>query len=170
MSTRFRDLSTVDACSSHGIGNHSSACRYAVSLGLMIYYPYGPMGTSQFLSPPEELSARDILTPTPGWLPPDAPASRSPAKDARTMAREWAESLLMTDHLVAHASRWMMTFHDSFLNKSAATSTLRHTRRPPLSCSSNTLYLSTEVCTSPSPAWSCLHIRRTCITIRHRTD
>ena len=37
----FRDLSTVDACSSHGIGNHSSACRYAVSLGLMIYYPYG---------------------------------------------------------------------------------------------------------------------------------
>ena len=128
MSARFRDLSTVDACSSHGIGNHSSACRYAVSLGLVIYYPYGPMGTAQFLSPPGELSARDILTPTPGWLPPEAPASGSPVKDAHTMAREWAESLLMTDHLVAHASRWMMTFHDSFLNKSAAISTLRHTR------------------------------------------
>ena len=128
VSARFGDLSTVDACSSQGIGEHSSACRYAVSLGLVVYYPYGSMGTLPFLSPPDELSARDILTPTPGWLPPDPPVSGSPAKDAHTMAREWAESLLMTDRLVSHASRWMMTFHDSFLNKSAAVSTLTHTR------------------------------------------
>ena len=128
MSICFRDLSTVDACSSHGIGNHSSACRYAVSLGLVVYYPYGHMGTLQFISPPDALSTGGILIPTPGWLPPDPPVPGSPAKDAHTLAREWAESLLMTDHLVAHASRWMMTFHDSFLNKSAAISALQHAR------------------------------------------
>ena len=70
----------------------------------------------------------DILTPTPGWLPADNPAPGSPAQGARTMARAWAESLLMTDHLVAHASRWMLTFHDFFLNKSAAVSALMHAR------------------------------------------
>ena len=127
-SMRFRDLSTVDSCSSHDIDGHSSACRYAVSLGLVVYYPYGHMGTSHFVPPPNELSTTDIVVPTPGWLPPDPPAPGSPAKDAHTLAREWAESLLMTDLLVAHASRWMMTFHDSFLNKLTAISTLRMAR------------------------------------------
>ena len=37
--------------------------------------------------------------------------------------------MLMTKHLVAHASRWMMVFHDSFLNKSAAVSTLTRARQ-----------------------------------------
>jgi hypothetical protein len=125
---RFYDLSTLAACPSHGIGDYSSACRYAVSLGLIIYYPYGPMGTSQFLPLPGELSFGDILTPTPGWLPPDDPTPDSPAQDAHTMARACTESLLTTDHLVAHASQWVLAFHDFFLNKSAAVSALMHTR------------------------------------------
>ena len=37
--------------------------------------------------------------------------------------------MLMTEHLVAHASRWMLAFHDSFLNKSAAISALTRTQQ-----------------------------------------
>ena len=128
-STRFLDLSTVMGCSSHSIVDNSSTCRYAVSLGLVIYCPYGPMGTSQFLPPPGELSDEDTPTPTPGWLPPDDPAPDSPAQGAHNTAREWANSMLMTEHLVAYASRWMLAFHDSFLNKSAAISALTRTRQ-----------------------------------------
>ena len=127
-SIRFCDLSTVGSCSLHEIDGHSSACRHAVSLGLVVYYPYGRLGTLPFLPPPDELSTEDILVPTPGWLPPDPPVPGSPAKDAHALARDWTESLLMTGQLIAHASRWMMTFHDSFLNKLEAVSTLRLVR------------------------------------------
>ena len=132
-SIRFRDLFTVDACSSHGIDDHSSACRYAVSLGLVVYYPYTATwercnSCLHRTNSRQGASTGGILVPTPGWLPPDPPVPGSPAKDARTLAREWAESLLMTGFLVAHASRWMMTFHDSFLNKSTAISALRLAR------------------------------------------
>ena len=123
-STRFLDLSTVVTCNSHNIMENSSACRSAVSLGLMMYFPYGRMGTSPFMTPPGKLSAEDIQTPTPGWAPPTDPTPDSPAQGAHVAAREWADSLLMTEHLVAHASRWMMAFHDSFLNKRAVVSTL----------------------------------------------
>ena len=127
-SIRFCDLSTVGSCSLHEIDGHSSACRHAVSLGLVVYYPYGRLGTLPFLPPPGELSTEDIQVPTPGWLSPDPPVPGSPAKDAHALARDWTESLLMTGQLVAHASRWMMTFHDSFLNKLEAVSTLRLVR------------------------------------------
>ena len=128
-SASFLDLSTVAACNSYDIRENSSACRCAVSLELMMYYPYGRRGTSTFLPPPEELWAEDIRTPTPGWAPPADPAPDSPARGAHVEAREWANSLLMTKHLVAHASRWMMVFHDSFLNKSAAVSALTRARQ-----------------------------------------
>ena len=62
--------------------------------------------------------------PTPGWLPPGPPAPGSPAKDAHALARDWAESLLMTGQLIAHASRWMMTFQHSFLSKLVVVSEL----------------------------------------------
>ena len=109
----------------------------AVSLGLVVYYPYGHMGTLLFLSPPtRQTSSRRgtswFLHRTPGWLPPDPPVPGSPAKDdAHTLAREWAEPLLMADLLVAHAhaSRWMMTtFQYSFLGKLTVISALRLAR------------------------------------------
>ena len=132
------DLSMVAACNSHGIMEHSSACRCAVSLGLMMYYSYSRMGTTSFLPPPGKLSAEDIQTPTPGWAPPADPAPDSPAQGAHVAAREWADSLLMTKHLVAHASRWMMVFHDSFLDKPAAVSTLTRARQDILFLTSRT--------------------------------
>ena len=53
-------------------------------------------------------------------MAPAEQAHYSPEKDAHAMAREWAESTLMTDHLVCHTSRWMMTFHESFLDNTVA--------------------------------------------------
>ena len=87
----------------------------------MVYYPYGQSGTEQHLPSPEALSADDIPIPTTGWMmAPAEQAHRSPAKDAHVMAREWAESTLMTDHLVCLASRWIMPFHAAFLDKTVA--------------------------------------------------
>ena len=86
------------------------------------------MGTSLFLPPPGKLSAEDIQTPTPGWASPVDPAPDSPARGARVAAREWAGSLLMTKHLVAHTSRWMMVFHGSFLNLNKSAAVLALTR------------------------------------------
>ena len=79
-SVRFCDLSTVDSCSLQDIDSHSSACRHAVSLGLVVYYPYGRLGTLPFLSPPGELSTEDIQVPTPGWLSPGPPSAGIPGK------------------------------------------------------------------------------------------
>ena len=115
--TRFQDLSTVAHCASVGLEQRSLVCRYAVSMGLVVYYPYGQSGTEQYLPSPQALSAEDIPVPTPGWTAPAEQAHHSPAKDAHVTAREWAESTLMTDHLVCHASRWMMSFHPAFLDK-----------------------------------------------------
>ena len=117
---RFQGLFTVDNCASHGLEKRSSVCRYAVSPGLMVHYPFGQSGTEQHLPSPEALSTDDNPTPTPGWMAPVEQAHHSPAKDAHIMTREWAESTLMTGHLVCHASRWMMTFHTAFLDKSVA--------------------------------------------------
>ena len=47
--TRFQDLSTVAHCASIGLEQPSSVCRYAVSMGLVVYYPYGQSGTEQYL-------------------------------------------------------------------------------------------------------------------------
>ena len=115
--TRFQNLSTVEGCALLGLEKRSSACRHAVSLGLVVYYPYGQSGTEQHLPSPEALSPNDILTPTPGWMAPVERDHHSPAKDVHVMAREWAESTLMTDHLVCHASRWTLTSHEAFLDK-----------------------------------------------------
>ena len=71
-----------------------------------------------------ERPVEDVQTPTPGWLPPNGPTHYSPAKNTHEMTREWAESILMTDHLVCYASRRMVAFHESFLDKSAAISTI----------------------------------------------
>ena len=118
---RFQNLSTVEHCTSLGLEQRSSVCRYAVSLGLVVYYPYGQTGTEQHLPSPEALSTDDIPTPTPGWMAPVEQAYHTPTKDAHIMAREWAESTLMTDHLVCLASRWMMSFHAAFLDKTVTT-------------------------------------------------
>ena len=118
--TRFRDLSTAENCVSHGLDRRSSVYRYAVSLGLLVYCPFGQSDTAKHPPLPEALSADDIPTPTPGWMAPAEQAHHSRAKDAHIMAREWEESTLMTDHLVCHASRWMVAFHGSFLDKTVA--------------------------------------------------
>ena len=86
--TRFQNLSTVAHCTSLGLEQRSSICRYAVSLGLVVYYPYGQSGTEQHLPSPEALSTEDILIPTPGWMAPAEQAHHSPAKNAHVMARE----------------------------------------------------------------------------------
>ena len=93
-------------------------------MGLVVYCPYGQSGAEQHLPSPQALSAEDIPVPTPGWTAPAEQAHHSPAKDAHVVAREWAESTLMTDHLVCHASRWMVPFHPAFLDKTVAKLTL----------------------------------------------
>jgi hypothetical protein len=118
---RFQNLSTVEHCTYLGLEQRSSVCRYAVSLGLVVYYPYGQTGTEPYLPSPEALSTDDIPIPTPGWMAPVEQAYHTPTKDAHIMAREWAESTLMTDHLVCLASRWMMSFHAAFLDKTVTT-------------------------------------------------
>ena len=113
----------------------------------MVYHPYGCMGTSPLLPPPGVLSVVDIQTPTPGWTPPLDPTADSPAQGTHVAAREWAESTLMTEHLVAHASRWMMTFHDSFLNIPAAVSSIT-------SAHQGTLFLTYRTRTTHRPQFA----------------
>ena len=54
---RFQNLSTVEHCTSLGLEQRSSVCRYAVSLGLVVYYPHGQAGTEEHLPSPEAPSA-----------------------------------------------------------------------------------------------------------------
>ena len=86
------------------------------------------MSFSPFWKMSRSLSTEDILVPTPGRMAPAEQAHHSPAKDVHVMAREWAESTLTTDHLVCHASRWMMSFHAAFLNKTVAKFALERTQ------------------------------------------
>ena len=86
--TRFQDLTTVENCVSHGLDRRSSVCRYAVSLGLLVYYPFGQSDTAQHLPSPEAISTEDAPTPTPGWMAPAKQAHYSPAKHAHVMARD----------------------------------------------------------------------------------
>ena len=83
-SIRLSDLSTVGSCSSHGIDGHSSACRHAVSMGLVVHHPYGHLGTLPFLLPSDELSAEDILIPTPGCGCLRLPRQRDPRRKMPT--------------------------------------------------------------------------------------
>ena len=159
--TRFQDLSAVEKCVSHGLDRRSSVCRYAVSLGLLVYYPFDQSGASQHPPSPDALSTEDIPAPTPGWRAPVEQAIHSPGKDAHAMAHEWAESTLMTDHLVCHASRRMMTFHESFLNKTVAKLALETVQTELFFMAHWTRKIRTE----PGPIWGSLYICRSSIAI-----